>query len=747
MRKLLSVRSLGLSVKFWSVLAGSGLPLLSAACARGPQSGLADVKNQAIAQVLPELQAPSLDSEEVTSFSLLGDEERVIIVLRDAFEALGRTELKRGLKRTEILERAIAYGKSKKTLLGALGVNDLTVDRDYEHLPILKVRINSQAALDVLRRSDRVVRVMRDAKIKRSDLQSFPLIGQPGAVASGADGRGTSVAILDSGVDYTQATFGSCTGPGLPADKCRVSFARDFDVEDNTPDDAIRHGTNVAGIVADLAPGTKILSLDIFDGDYAYTSTIVDAINWVIANKDTYSIAAMNLSIGGGRYYRTCDSNPMAVALQDARDAGVLAAVASGNEGHTDSMSAPGCAPAAVSVGAVYDGNYGSASWGDCSDATTAADKVVCFANVPSFLKLLAPGVSITAAGVTMSGTSQATPHAAASLAILRSKFQEDSVNDLEARLIATGKMVKDDRSGITKPRIDLTAALAQSTCQITVNPTTVSASAGGGTYSVTLSTGSACAWTAASDSDWLQIASGSESGTGPQTIRVSLLSHPESGTRTGNLTITTDDETKDVSFLQSSDSAAPTGSVVVNSNALYTRTLSVTLKLTASDASGVSEMCVSEAATCTTWEAFKDTRQFTLANTQGAHTVNVWFKDAVGNAMSAPVSDAITFDSVAPLMGRLSSSTTTSSISLTWSNATDSVSGVASYKLVYTRGYFTVPASACSSGIVVPITTAGRAAINGLRRGTTYRFRLCATDKAGNTAAGLVATVTTRSR
>lgn len=747
MRKLLSVRSLGRSVKLWFVLAGSGLPLLSAACARGPQSGLADAKNEALSQVMPELQAPSLDAEEVTAFSLLGNDERVIIVLRDAFDAMGRTELKRALKRSEILERSLAYGKSKKTLLAALGANDLTVDRDYEHLPILKVRINSQGALDLLRRSDRVVRVMRDAKIKRSDLQSFPLIGQPGAVASGADGRGTSVAILDSGVDYTQATFGSCTGPGLPADKCRVSFARDFDTEDNTPDDAIRHGTNVAGIVADLAPAAKILSLDIFDGDYAYTSTIVDAINWVIANKDTYAIASMNLSIGGGRYYRTCDSNPMAVALQDARDAGILAAVASGNDGHTDSMSAPGCAPSAVSVGAVYDGNYGSTSWGDCSDVATSADQIVCFANVPSFLKLLAPGVSITAAGVTMSGTSQATPHVAASLAILRSKFQADSANDLEARLITTGKQVKDDRSGIIKPRIDLTAALALSECQITLNPSTVSAGALAGNYTVNLSTGANCAWTAASDSDWLQIASGGVSGTGPKTISVSLTSHLGSTSRTGKLTITTEDETKDLTFTQSSDSEAPTGSVVVNSNAQYTKTLGVTLKLTASDASGVSEMCISEAVKCTNWESFKDTLQFTLVNTQGAHTVNVWFKDALGNAMSAPVSDAIILDSVAPSMGSISSTSMTTSISLTWSNATDSVSGVASYKLVYTKGSFTVPAVTCSSGTVVPITTAGRATISGLSRGTTYRFRLCATDKAGNTASGLVANVTTRSR
>jgi subtilisin family serine protease len=54
-------------------------------------------------------------------------------------------------------------------------------------------------------------------------------------------------------------------------------------------------------------------------------------------------------------------------------------------------------------------------------------------------LTMLAPGVSITAAGLTMSGTSQATPFVAASLALLRSRFPAYTNAQIVAALTTTG--------------------------------------------------------------------------------------------------------------------------------------------------------------------------------------------------------------------------------------------------------------------------------------------------------------------
>ena len=686
------------------------------------------------------------DTDEVNSISLLGDDVRVIVVLKDEHPILGKKGAQRALRRAELLARAEGYAKTKRTVVDGLVSDDLSVEKDFDHLPILRMRLKSQDALDRLRADERVVRILKDSKLKRSDLQSFPLIRQPEAVAKGFNGSGTSVAVLDSGVDYTEQAFGSCTAPGLPAELCRVTVSKDFAAEDNTRDDTIRHGTNVAGIVSGLAPGTNILALDVFDGDFAYTSVIVDAINWVIANRDTYSIASMNLSLGGGRYYRECDLNPMAVALQQAREAGVLAAVASGNEGHTDSMSAPGCAPAAVSVGAVYDKDYGFANWGDCTDSTTGADKVVCFANVPNFLKVLAPGVSITAAGITMSGTSQATPHVAATIAVLRSLYPEETPDLIEKRLISTGVSVVDARSGIAKPRIDVLAAASANFCEIKVTPGTLTAGPAAGSYSLELATGATCEWTLSYDATWLSVAETSRSGKGSVTLSVDVTAFDNGSAREAVLDFVSGSTSAKVTVKQAGDVTPPTGSVTVNGNATYTKSAAVTLSLSAQDTNGVSQMCISQTNTCSAWEPYQTSKALTLSATQGERTVYAWFRDTLGNTMTAPVADKIVFDSVAPTLGSIRSTSTVNSVTLSWTLATDATSGVAGYKLVYTRSS-TAPAVGCTTGTVVPTTSAGRVTVTGLSRLTTYRFRLCARDNAGNIANGVVATVSTQWR
>jgi hypothetical protein len=43
---------------------------------------------------------------------------------------------------------------------------------------------------------------------------SLPLIGQPAAAQAGFDGAGQTIAMLDTGVDFTRPEFGSCPRPG-----------------------------------------------------------------------------------------------------------------------------------------------------------------------------------------------------------------------------------------------------------------------------------------------------------------------------------------------------------------------------------------------------------------------------------------------------------------------------------------------------------------------------------------------------
>ena len=208
-----------------------------------------------------------------------------------------------------------------------------------------------------------------------------------------------------------------------------------------------------------VAPGASILALDVFEGNSAWDSDIIDAINWSISNQTTYNIAAINMSLGAGRYFSECSTDVFAIPISAARAAGILVAVASGNDGYKDSMASPACAPDAVSVGAVYDADMDyKFNWGVCSDIPPA-DQVTCFSDSAPFLDLLAPGALITAAGYTMGGTSQAAPHVAGAAAILAQVFPAESPEQWLFRLKANGLMVTDEDNGISTARIDIYAA------------------------------------------------------------------------------------------------------------------------------------------------------------------------------------------------------------------------------------------------------------------------------------------------
>jgi len=358
----------------------------------------------------------------------------------------------------EILEmKAARYAAVKKSALAALPPEEYETLREYSHLPMSFLRFRSAAALERLLERPDVVAVYEDQPARKLLNQSLPLIGQPAAAAAGHRGAGSTVAVLDGGVDYTRPAFGSCTSPGVPAG-CKVVVYQDFADPDGALDDPDLHGTNVSGIVVGVAPDSRIAGLDVFNNDSTTSTIVIAGINFAISNRATYNIVAMNLSLGGTASTTPCSASPYTTPFASARSAGIVPVVASGNDGFTDQIASPACAPGAVSVGAVYDSDLGP-SQGSCTDATTGADKVTCFSNSASFLTLLAPGAFITAALVTQAGTSQASPHVAGGVAVLRSLFPGDSIDQTVTRMTSTGVLVTDARNGIVKPRLSLQAA------------------------------------------------------------------------------------------------------------------------------------------------------------------------------------------------------------------------------------------------------------------------------------------------
>jgi len=352
----------------------------------------------------------------------------------------------------------------KELLMAAVQKQGVQPIRDYSHLPLGLYRVENRRALQALLERDEVIAVYEDRIIRTSLAQSLPLINQTALQTAGLTGSGSTVAVIDTGVNYTLSAFGSCTAPGVPSTTCKVVAAEDIATSDSALD-AHGHGTNVAGIVVGVAPGSKIAALDVFNSDGTSSdSLVISAINWAIANQSAYNIVALNMSLGdSSNNTSSCSSrlsNPYVSAVGNAKNAGIITVAASGNEAYLSGISRPACTPGVVSVGAVYDSNIGSVSWTACTDSSTAADKVTCFSNSASFMTLLAPGALITAAGSTKGGTSQASPHVAGAVAVMRSAFPAETLDQTVSRLVTNGVPVTDSRNGIVKPRLALSAAI-----------------------------------------------------------------------------------------------------------------------------------------------------------------------------------------------------------------------------------------------------------------------------------------------
>lgn len=323
----------------------------------------------------------------------------------------------------EIVEyKAKRYSDIKRSSFTKLAKTEHDVVHDYDHLPMAHLRIKTANALNALLRDPAIKAIYKDEiKYATLDAASLNLVNQPPMATAGFTGAGT-VVVIDSGVDYTKADFGSCTSPGVPAG-CKVNYYQNL-VGTGTLDN-LGHGTNVSGIIAALAPTASIASLNVFGANATTSdSLVIAALNNIIANYYSYAnsrVVAVNMSLGDNiQHHGSCPGSPYDTPiLQLAQYLDIY--VAAGNNAFGNGINLPACVPYVTPVGAVYSGNIGAMNYGLCADATTAANQVACFSNFDaSFPNMaLAPGVNQTAGGYTMTGTSMATPYVSATAAIL----------------------------------------------------------------------------------------------------------------------------------------------------------------------------------------------------------------------------------------------------------------------------------------------------------------------------------------
>ena len=250
-----------------------------------------------------------------------------------------------------------------------------------------------------------VAQVLEDTIVYASLNISVPQIGANLVQAGGITGKNVKVCVIDTGVDDTHPALNP-----LVAEK-------DFVNNDNDATDDHGHGTHVAGIIASrdaffkgVAPDASLMAAKVLGSTGSgFESVVADGISWCVSN----GADVINLSLGGGSFPSTCDGTIGAIAVNNAVNAGVIVAAASGNGGFINAISTPACASKAIAVGAV-----------------TQTDGRTPFSNEGPELDVVAPGspvVSLRApfqgGGFTaLTGTSMATPHVAGLAALLLEK-------------------------------------------------------------------------------------------------------------------------------------------------------------------------------------------------------------------------------------------------------------------------------------------------------------------------------------
>jgi subtilisin family serine protease len=253
--------------------------------------------------------------------------------------------------------------------------------------------------------------------------------------AAGADGRGITVAVIDSGV---QADIPELRGKVLPG---ADFIGNGSDGRTDYDRSEFSHGTAMASLIAasrgfagieGLAPAVKILPVAVpLVNVIRRGEPPEDSTSKAIRSAADHGAQIISMSLGGPRF-EARHSTPCPQDIQDAvlhaLGKGALVVAASGNSADSGSpVEEPGVCLGVLSVGAV-----------------NAQLAVTDFSSRHRYLGVTAPGRDIATltrepgSAFAESGTSHATALTSAALALIWSKHPRESARQILSRLLAT---------------------------------------------------------------------------------------------------------------------------------------------------------------------------------------------------------------------------------------------------------------------------------------------------------------------
>jgi hypothetical protein len=297
-------------------------------------------------------------------------------------------------------------------------------------------------------------------------------------------GLGVKIAILDTGINYTHPDLGGCFGEG-----CKVAGGYDVYNDDDDPiedEEAYKflgHGTHVAGIAAangkvvGVAPDAMLYAYKVCGVDLCSTINILRGLE-LAANPDQDSttndkVDVINISLGS-RFGEL--DEPIATAINQLVDLGIVIIVASGNDGDFASIGGIASAQKAITVASH---NLQSSTATPISDFSSQGP-----VKNATYLKpeITAPGESISSTCVTnsnridaycnFSGTSMASPHVAGVAALILQANPDYTSQQIKSAIINNASLFDNISSAIQGA--GLVNALASIESEITVSPSIV---------------------------------------------------------------------------------------------------------------------------------------------------------------------------------------------------------------------------------------------------------------------------------
>jgi len=457
----------------------------------GPAFDPNSVQTQAIDPQPQAQPGPSASGDESDEAQLLNEQEiysrfdagqervKVLVSLYDNKTLRTTTDWTSSESKATLRENMAAR---QKFVLMSMKAAEFELRYQCDNLPIFSAEVTRKGLQSLM--NNTMVQGIEPVRQTKVMLKQALSLGNAEQIRHTYGGKGVSVAIVDTGVDYNHAMLG---GGGFPNDK----VIGGYDTGDQDPDPlpfdsgnpSHAHGTACAGIAAGtlgefgdyaggVAPEAKIYAIradsDEFPGMF-FTDAEVRAWDWCITHQyddPANPIMVISNSWGGQSFTDAALADALNSALAQAafsaNAAGITVLAASGNNGWFNAIGSPAALSRVISVGALEDFT-GRIMW--YSNRSTLLD-VYAPADPVYTTDMVGPaGYDASDYYAAFNGTSSACPFAAGTVACIQSAAKEKmgrflTPDEIRTVLVNTGDPIIDPVVDLQKPAVNLAMAL-----------------------------------------------------------------------------------------------------------------------------------------------------------------------------------------------------------------------------------------------------------------------------------------------